>query len=71
MPREINSPELASEQAIDSLHRSLDSTARVDTPVSNRPRESKSFAALEAVLRVRIAALQQAVSNLKQVEQDG
>jgi multidrug resistance protein MdtO len=62
--------ELACEQAIDRRHRLLEITATAEAPVSNRPRESKSFAALEAVLRVRIAALQQAVSNLKQVEQD-
>jgi len=63
--------ELASEQATDRLPLSVDSTATVETLISDLPRESKSFAALEAVLHVRIAALQHAVSNLKQVEQDG
>src|SRR5262249_21923049 len=38
--------ELASEQALDRLRRSLDSTPTIETPVSNHPRESKSFAAL-------------------------
>lgn len=63
--------ELASEQGIDKLHRSPDSAAKAGTPVSQRPRERTSFAALEAVLRVRIAAVLHAVSNLKQAEQDG
>jgi multidrug resistance protein MdtO len=55
--------ELASEQAINRLRGSLDSAVMVETP--------KSFAALETVLRVRMAALHQAVSNLEQAEQDG
>lgn len=64
--------ELAPEQARNSLYDSLDRTATVETPAaSNRPQDSKSLAALETVLRVRITALQQAVSNLKQAEQDG
>jgi multidrug resistance protein MdtO len=64
--------ELAPDQARDRFHDSLDRTAAVETAAaSTRSRESKSLAALETVLRVRIAALQQAVSNIKQVEQDG
>src|SRR5215472_14604824 len=64
--------ELAPEQARDRLHVFLDRTAPPETPPnSNRPRESKSLAALETVLRARIDALQRAVSNLKQAEQDG
>jgi outer membrane protein TolC/uncharacterized membrane protein YccC len=57
---------LASEQGIDRLQRSPDNSATVGTPVLRRPGETKSFAALEAVLRVRTAAVLQAVSNLKQ-----
>jgi multidrug resistance protein MdtO len=64
--------ELTPEQARESLHDFLDQTATVETPAaSSRSRESKSLVALETVLRVRIAALQQAVSNMKQAEQDG
>ena len=64
--------ELAPEQARGRLHDYLDRSATIETPAAlNRPRESKSLAALETVLGVRIAALQQAVSNLKQAEQDG
>jgi multidrug resistance protein MdtO len=64
--------ELAPEQARDQVNDSLDRTAGVDTPAFlYRPPESKSLAALEKVLRARIAAFQQAVSNLKQAEQDG
>jgi multidrug resistance protein MdtO len=64
--------ELAPEQARDHLHVFLDRTAPPEIPpTSNRPRASKSLAALETVLRARIDALQRAVSNLKQAEQDG
>jgi multidrug resistance protein MdtO len=64
--------ELAPERARDRLYDSPDRAVTVETPAaSNRAPELKSLAALEAVLRVRIAALQQAVSNLKQAEQDG
>jgi hypothetical protein len=64
--------ELAPEQARNTLHGYLDRAAHGETSAtSNRPRESRSLAALESVLRVRIDALQQAVSNLKQAEQDG
>jgi multidrug resistance protein MdtO len=64
--------ELAPGQARASLHDSLDPLASVATlALSNRPGESKSLAALEKVLGVRIAGLQRAVSNLKQAEQDG
>jgi multidrug resistance protein MdtO len=64
--------ELAPEQAREHLHDPLDRTAEVETPAtSTRARELKPLAALETVLRVRFAALQQAVSNIKQVEQDG
>jgi hypothetical protein len=64
--------ELTPEQARDRLRESQDLTAAVETPAaSNQSQQSKSLAALETVLRVRIAALRQAVSNLKQVEQDG
>jgi len=64
--------ELAPETARNSLHKSLDRTAMIETPAfSCRPRESEPLSALETILRVRIAALQQAVSNLKQAEQDG
>src|SRR5215469_14866477 len=53
--------ELAPEHVRNSLRNSLDRTATPDTPTSlYRPRESKSLAALETVLRVRMAALQQA-----------
>lgn len=64
--------ELAPADARDNLRVSLDSIAAVETPPSlyQQP-ESKPLAALETVLRARIAALQQAVSNLKQAEQDG
>ena len=49
-----------------------DGTATVETKAFlYRPPESRPLAALKTLLRVRIAALQQAVSNLKQVEQDG
>ncbi len=64
--------ELAPEWTGDTLKGSLDRSAGVEAPTSlSRPRELKPLAALEALLRVRIAALQQAVSNLKQAEQDG
>jgi multidrug resistance protein MdtO len=49
-----------------------DGTATVEAKAFlYRPPESKPLSALKTLLRVRIAALQQAVSNLKQVEQDG
>ena len=71
-PPMLGVAELAPEQARKSLQDSLESTATVAPPAFlYGPRESKPLAALETVLRVRIAALQQAVSNLKQVEQDG
>ena len=64
--------ELAPEQLRNALHVSLDGTAAADMPAFMfRPPESKSLAALETLLRVRIAALQQALSNLKQAEPDG
>jgi multidrug resistance protein MdtO len=64
--------ELTSEQAKDRLGESQDRMAAMETPAaSSRSRQSKSLAALESVLRVRTAALQQAVWNLKQAEQDG
>jgi len=64
--------ELAPEHARNSLRGSLDRDATVDrSTFLYRPPESKSLAALETVLRARIAALQQAVSNLQQAEQDG
>ena len=64
--------ELAPEQARNSIQDSLGRTATVETPAFlYRPRESKSLAALDTVLRVRIAALQQAMSNLKRADQDG
>ncbi len=71
-PPMLGVAELAPEEVRNSLQDSLQSTTPIAPPAfSYRPRESKPLAALEAVLRVRIAALQQAVSNLKQVEQDG
>jgi multidrug resistance protein MdtO len=64
--------ELAPEEARDKLHDFLDLTATAETPAFlTRPPKSESLVALEMVLRVRIAALQLAVSNLKQAEQDG
>ena len=64
--------ELAPEQVRHSLQDSLVRPATGETPaLLCRPPESKSLAALETLLRVRMAALQQAVSNLKQAEQDG
>jgi multidrug resistance protein MdtO len=64
--------ELTPEQARDRLSESQDLRAAVDTPAaSNQSLQPKSLAALETVLHVRIAALQQAVWNLKQAEQDG
>ena len=67
-PAMLGVAELAPEQARNSLQDSLESTATVSPPAFlNWPRESKPLAALQTVLRVRIAALQQAVSNLKQV----
>jgi multidrug resistance protein MdtO len=64
--------ELAPEEARGSLHDFLDRTATAETPAFlTRPPKSASLVALETVLRVRIAALQLAVSNLKQAEQDG
>jgi multidrug resistance protein MdtO len=71
-PPMLGVAELAPEQTRSSLQDSLDRTATGEPPAFlSWPRESKSLAALETVLRVRVAALQQAVSNLKQVEQDG
>jgi multidrug resistance protein MdtO len=64
--------ELAPEQVRNGLQDSLDRSATRETPAFlYRPAESKSLAALETVLRERIGALRQAVSNLKQAEQDG
>jgi multidrug resistance protein MdtO len=64
--------ELTPEQASDRLSESQDLRATVETPAaSNQSRQSKSLAALETVLRRRLAALQQAVWNLKQAEPDG
>jgi multidrug resistance protein MdtO len=64
--------ELTPEQARNRLNGSQDLTATVETLAApNQSRQSKSLAALETVLRVRIAALQQAAWNLKQAEQDG
>jgi multidrug resistance protein MdtO len=54
--------ELTPEQVGDRLSESQDLRAAVDTPAaSNQSRQSKSLAALETVLRRRIAALQQVV----------
>lgn len=63
--------ELAPEEARDSLRASLNGTTSVEPPASSYRLRQKSFAPLETVLRVRIAALQQALSNLKQAEQHG
>jgi len=64
--------ELTSGQARDHLGESQDHIAALETAAaSTQSRQSKSLAALETVLRVRTAALQQAVWNLKQAEQDG
>src|SRR5215470_8493980 len=64
--------ELAPKQARDNLRDTLSLTATAETQVFlYRPPESKSLAALQTVLRVRITSLQQAMSNLKQAEQDG
>ena len=68
-PPMLGVAELAPEPARSSLQDSLESTPTVAQPAFLR--DSKPLAALEMVFRVRIAALQQAVSNLKQVEQDG
>ena len=70
-PPMLGVAELAPEQARNSLKDALDHTSAVEPPaVSSSPHQPKSLAALETVLRRRIAALQQAVSNSKQVEQD-
>lgn len=61
-------PEWARSKPDDGLERSDKAEASAH---SSKPGESSSLAALETVLRLRIAALQQSVSNLKQVEQDG
>ena len=64
--------ELAPEQARNSIQDSLGRTATVETPpFLYRSGESKSLAALDTVLRVRIAAVQQAMSNLKRADRDG
>jgi multidrug resistance protein MdtO len=64
--------ELAAEETRDHRYDSLDRIGAGETPAFlTRPSQSKSLSALEMVLRARIAALQQAVSNLKQAEQDG
>jgi multidrug resistance protein MdtO len=60
--------ELTPEQTRNRVHAFLDRTA-LETPVFSY-RESKSLTALETVLHARVAALQQAVSNLKEAEQD-
>jgi hypothetical protein len=63
---------LAPEQARNSIQDSLGRTATVETqPFLYRSGESKSLAALDTVLRVRIAAVQQAMSNLKPADRDG
>jgi len=59
--------ELTPEQARDGGQNFLVEAARSQY----LPPELKSLAALETILHVRIARLQQAVSNLKQAEQDG
>jgi len=64
--------ELAPEEARENLHDFLDRTTAVETPAFlHRSPGSKPLAALETILRVRIAALQESMSNLKQAEQDG
>jgi hypothetical protein len=64
--------ELAPEETRSNLQDSLHRTAAGEPPaLLSWPRDSTSLASLEALLRVRVAAVQQAVSNLKQVEQDG
>jgi multidrug resistance protein MdtO len=63
--------ELLPEQAKESLHDPLESAATIDPLAISIRRESRSLAALETVLRLRVAALQQALSNLKQAEQNG
>jgi multidrug resistance protein MdtO len=71
-PPMLGLAELAPEQTRSSLQDSLDLTATREPPAFlSWPLESKSLAALETLLRVRVAALQQAVSNLKQVGQNG
>jgi multidrug resistance protein MdtO len=71
-PPMLGVAELAPEQPRHSLQEPLDGAATAETPVfSPLPRVSKSLTALEIVFRVRVAHLQQAVSNLKQAEQDG
>jgi multidrug resistance protein MdtO len=64
--------ELAPIQAMNSMQDSLGRTATVETPAFlYRSGESKSLAALDTVLRARIAAVQQAMSNLKPADRDG
>ena len=64
--------ELAPEETRDHRYGSLDRIGAGETPAFlTRPSQSKSLSALETILRARVAALQQAVSNLKQAEQDG
>jgi len=64
--------ELSTEQTRSRLQNFVDGTAPGERrAVSSWPQESKPLAALETLFRVRVAALQQALSNLRQVEQDG
>jgi multidrug resistance protein MdtO len=71
-PPMLGVAELAPEETRSNLQDSLHRTAAGEPPaLLSWPRDSTSLASLEALLRVRVAAVQQAVSNLKQVEQDG
>ncbi len=71
-PPMLGVAELAPEQVRSSLQDVLGSADTGSPPAFlSWTRESKSLITLETILRVRIAALRQALSNLKQAEQDG